>query len=80
MNDSINYKGTCDECGKDIFPINSQQIGKSVISTFSVGRGSVTTEYQHFQCLNCGSIWQKEEERGAGGHNRSKIRLTKGIY
>lgn len=38
--------------------------------------GTIRITYQFFQCLRCGHVWQKREERGFGANGRFEKMLT----
>lgn len=75
MNDSIEFKGLCEECKAEEFPRKNDKVGKKVIADIALGRGYSRTEYEYFQCLECGSIWLTMTDSGAGGHGTYRSRL-----
>ena len=77
-------KGVCESClssekaGK--LHDNTRSIGNEVLIISKVGRGKDRTEHVFFQCINCGSVWVKLVDSGAGGHGLFYQRLTKSLF
>ena len=80
MKDSIKSNGSCSECKAEEFPAINEKIGKNVIIDITVGRGYSRTEHLYFQCLKCGSIWQRIVDSGTGGNGTFNNRLTKNVF
>lgn len=57
-----------------------KSIGDDVLIITKVGRGKDRTEHIFFQCINCGSVWVKLVDSGAGGHGLFFQRLTKDLF
>jgi uncharacterized protein with PIN domain len=70
----------CNVCSKDQTPPHLAPIGRPVVIRTSVGRGHDQTEHTFSQCEECGSVWVKYVDSGAGGHGTFWKRLTAGLF
>ncbi len=55
-------------------PETAQQIGATVVEEYLGGKDTCTFSYH--QCSECGSVWEKQVDGGAGGHYRGIKRLS----
>lgn len=70
----------CKPCSENQKPPRLTPIGRSVVITTSFGSGHDHTEHFFSQCDECGSVWVKYVDSGAGGHGRFWKRLTAGLF
>ena len=74
-------QGACGQCKKDqLPPKGAVQIGDTVASVVTVGRGYDKTAYSLSQCAKCGSVWLTYVDSGAGGHGTFHVRLTRDYF
>jgi hypothetical protein len=80
----IETQGACSDCKA---PDSSRKphaalvvFGNRVVDISTVGRGHEQTDYTFMQCSQCGSVWVKYQDSGAGGHGRFMKRLTAELY
>lgn len=70
----------CKACSNDREPKGLTEIGRPVTCLVTVGRGHDQTEHTFFQCDECGSVWVRLVDSGAGGHGRFMRRLTADLF
>lgn len=65
---TISRSANCVLCDTKDFKANeSDKIGETVVCEVRVGAGYDKTEYLFYQCRECGSLWRKCVDSGAGG-------------
>lgn len=73
--------GRCREADKsNRLPDTASQIGDEVSFTTAIGAGHDSTDHTFHQCKDCGSVWVKYVDSGAGGHGRFTRRLTASLF
>lgn len=70
----------CNACSNDREPKALTEIGRPVTCRVAVGRGHDQTEHTFLQCDECGSVWVRLVDSGAGGHGRFMRRLTADLF